>query len=559
MKKFICCSLIFISSYLYANEDPIVLDPFQGIPKYDEDEYETEFITNLSKNYEYIQKCSLKQEEEGYSKNCLIKEVITTDYNESGPEEIQGNLLEGFETPSSYLEHCSLNIYENKSYNEDCHDHDMEDDSIRNPKQDAENLDNEETSSNTDENKANEWISPESVEKAKNGIGKVSVKIKYSVDDDNTFGIGSGFFIKDSNEQPVFITNYHVLGSFLIRLFQMNPSDQNWFSEELALTLYVEQAAQKFKVTGVRDMSLLMDLAVLEVENYTGSTLDLANHYSNELPVYVLGYPGGGELQELKVNSVFTTSTLYTSFIVSSKNMNYCAPLTGISGGPALNIDGQIIGVAYSTVSCRGLSIIPLSGFEAINLMSPSKKSRESMVNLIQERETLFYDQLLFNEDNKKDLVARAVFYVDNYMLFSDILNSANIDDLLTIYQNLSSQDQTLNEQENALLKFLVQKNITNIQGLNKNNAAQLGDLDSMFTLGFDSYKLGRFEEAHRWFQEVVQSKNPIHLFTLSQIYFQEDNPNQACKLVTLLKEPAKIVNDLYQEYKCDEALNNET
>ena len=587
-----------ISFSLYADDSQIILDPFQGIL---EDQGELEAVEetgyDFGKGQVYKKECSLTETEDGFSEACLLGDIIyraeqcshkngglrcsMEDMTVDESTSLQDHPLELFLEQATYFKDCRITVYEEGSYSEYCSPHyEIEDDEqIENSSEsfDASEEVSADIEQEADETNQKEIVVPELVEKVRDGVGKVVMHMKTMDSSTGERDIGSGFFIKDANGQPIFITNYHVFGIFLLFSFSqttllpqffgrmdandISASDQrNWFSEESSATLYIEQGDQKFRIKGVRDMSLLMDLAVLEVDGYEGSTLNIAEDYSNEVPVYVLGHPRGRDLQKIKATNSFTVSTLYNSFMVSH-SIDGCSVLHGISGSPSVNNNGEVIGVAFSVssgaVDCSNLNITPLDGFDSVDFMSSVKTNKEDIISLIREEELLFYNQLIFSDESTQDLMVKAVLYAhDGIMLFSKFFNLLNEDVLSNIYQRLDSGTE-LNEEDIRFFKFLVQREITDIQGMDLNRAAQLGSLEARFLLAKRLYDGKSFEKSHQLFQELVQSRIPVHLYALSQIYYdKEDNPAQACRLLTYATEPVEALDDLYQEYECDGVLS---
>ncbi len=580
-----------ISFSLYAEDFQIILDPLQGKVSEEDEDAETIRTTKEENRLkkEYTQECTLEEIKAGFSKECNIKDItyildqciheeeidgrgesssISCSEEEVTRDAIDELMLQNdpfalLESKPTYSQECSIVSYEDGSYSEYCSPLNKTKSNEEIAESSVEDFDSQEEVNTSEEQFVDETthqeevVFPKWLEQAQNGVGKFTIQIGQGANERKQ-GIGSGFFIKDSNDQPIFITNYHVLGSAIAILFTMNVPSQEWFTETSNIRFYIEQGDHKFRVKGVRSMSLLMDLAVLEVEDYTGATLSVADDYSSEVPVYILGYPGGNDLQKIKGTSSFPTSTLYTSFMVSH-NIEFCRTLSGVSGGPALNTDGEVIGVAFSgdlLISCKNLNIIPLEGFNNIDFMSSLKANKESMVDLVREQESMFYNQLLFNDENKKDLTVRAVLYVQNRMLFSNILHPLDDDYLLDIYKTLSDSEQDVDEEGRKSLQFLIQKNITNIKGFDLNRAAELGSVEAQFGLGLQAYITSQFEKALQLFQESIQSRNPLYLYKLSEVYYKEENIFQACRLLTYATEPVEALDDLYQEYECDDVLN---
>ena len=625
MKNFVYFLLITLSGSLYAEDFQIVLDPFTGGSSREESQIgddeapyiETEATDAIEEDttprMKYTRECTFEEIQEGYLKKCTLKDISYMTYQCIEEEErhgryggmsqltdcdyqevtgdvmdalrSQGVVLDVFSKSSPYSHDCSSDIHENGRYSEHCHPVQEASQGTANSISSEETFANDiaDTKGNVEEGEEEgenyqeekkEIVVPELVEKAIDGVGKVVMSTKKMDSSTSENSMGSGFFIKDVNGQPIFITNYHVFGVFLTlsfsRMFQQflvlmgikgnSSSDQhNWFSEEESnVVLYIEQGDQRFRIKGVRDISLLMDLAVLEVEDYTGVTLNIAEDYSNEVPVYVLGYPGGRDLQKVKLTNPFTVSTLYNSFMVSH-SMDHClSGLHGISGSPVVNISGEVVGVAFShsqgAVNCSNMNIIPLDGFDSVDFMSSVKANKEDMISLVIEEESSFYNQLIFS-DERRDVMAKAVFYARNGMLLSKRLDTVSEDMLLNLYQKLDSGTE-LNEEDVGFFKFLVQRKIADVRGMDLNGAAELGSLEARFLLAKNLYNMENFEESQQLFQELVQLRIPLYLYTLSKIYYEEEeNSSQACRLLTYAEEPVEVLDDLYQEYECDDVL----
>ena len=586
MKSLIYFLLFFTSLHLYAEEFQIVLDPFQGISEKD---IVSTSSSNVSRQF-YAQECTLKKISGGYSESCVVEteesreeaDVIGLDVDAQPDSESQDNVnvLEMLEVQSRYSKECMVSLYEDGFYEESCE-----------PSEEEEDLIFSEEKENTQQEEIGwgdpflvgidreEIVVPGRVEKAIGGVGQIMgifipdgqeiTKEKKntssqffsaeSEQDEHSRGMGSGFFVKDISGQPVLISNYHIMEFILLYLFRMEIPDQDWFSETSELQFYVEQGDQKFRITGIRDISRLMDLVVLEVEDYTGSTLNIANDYANEVPAYILGYPGG-DFQKVKATNAFITSVFRISFMISHYIDN-CWGLGGISGSPVLNIDGEVIGVASASspnADCRHVEAIPLEGFNNINLMSSVKDHKDSIVDLIIEQESLFYDRRVSsNEESKGDLewITSYGGEDDRSFLFY-ILRSLDEEYLLNIYQKVFNSRQELDEEEEKVYKFLVQSQMARAHGFDISKAAQFGSITANFSLGLDSYIDGNFDKAHQLFQTVIQSRMPLHLYQLSKVYYAEENLSQACRLLTYAEESVEALDDLYQKYECDGVLN---
>ena len=600
MKILIYFSILIFSVFVHAESLQIILDPFQDRsemeqdkePESAEDSISADAPAYISTHQKYTAECSLTAIENGFSEQCLLKDIQYTVEQCSSETETNDTSNDGVHCPltdvirdnvdtavisnypleaalehSTYLKECSLSLYEDGSYSAYCTSPEETDEENisenfsegSEDSEDSEDSGDFETVHSSEEEQIldktyyqqEEIVVPELVESTANSISKLIVQLG-----PNEQAIGSGFFIKDSKNQSVLITSYHVFGVILQRLFRRRANKQDWFSKDSNLRFYAQQGDQKFRIKGVRDMSLIMDLSVLEVENYTGDTLRLAENYSSETPIYVLGYPAGHNLKKIKADHPFLSNELGTSYMISTTD---CYTLSGVSGSPALNSKGEVVGVSFATnflADCVNLMTIPLKGFENIDLMSSLKTNKEDIADLIREQELLFYNQLLFNSALKKDLMFRASIYVENNIFFSDFAQSVTQDNLLNIDQQLSESETKLSEEDKYALRFFVQKNIANMQGMDIETAAQLGSIDAKFRLGYILYIQRQFEESYQLWQELVQLRIPLHLYVLSQIYYREQNFSQSCRLLTYAEESVSALDDLYKQYECDRILS---
>ena len=166
----------------------------------------------------------------------------------------------------------------------------------------------------------------------------------------------------------------------------------------------------------------------------------------------------------------------------------------------------------------------------------------------------------LLNEENKGDLEWIASYNgVADRLLLSYILRSLDSEYLLNIYQKVFNSRQELDEEEEKVYKFLVQSQMARTHGFDISKAAQFGSITAKFSLGMDTYSDGNFDKTHQIFQTAIQSRVPLHLYQLSKVYYEEQNPAQACRLLTYAEESVEALDDLYQEYECDDVLSGKT
>ena len=148
-------------------------------------------------------------------------------------------------------------------------------------------------------------------------------------------GQGSGFYVR----KDLIATNYHVIEDARNRPTAIK---------------YKREGQQRFTpVKSVLGYDQLRDLAILEVSTSSVSPLVLGDSNSVQPPdtVYVAGYPKSLRLADyLKFRPKVTTSIGNISAIHKSslsRWLQFTAPISGgSSGGPVLNSQGEVIGVA---------------------------------------------------------------------------------------------------------------------------------------------------------------------------------------------------------------------
>ena len=158
---------------------------------------------------------------------------------------------------------------------------------------------------------------------------------------------GSGFFLFNKN---TLVTNQHVL-EFILNDMDISNWNKIVFRDQ-------EGETKDFSVKGVKFVSKLHDLAVLEVEGYEGPVLDLAAHSPQEQS-YFMGYSADSatEPSKLKIQSVQNafdiTDILYGAFI-ELLDCYYGFSFSGSSGGPMVNRQGKVEAVSSNMVDSTG-------------------------------------------------------------------------------------------------------------------------------------------------------------------------------------------------------------
>lgn len=142
-------------------------------------------------------------------------------------------------------------------------------------------------------------------------------------------GVGSGFLIKKS----VVATNFHVIRG------------------ASSATVTLVGSSTPLKVEGIVGVDELRDLALIKLDKDAGAPLVLADISELEIgeDIYVFGNPRG--LEGSISNGI--VSSKGTRMIEGEELIQITAPISpGSSGGPVVNRQGQVIGVA--SASLRG-------------------------------------------------------------------------------------------------------------------------------------------------------------------------------------------------------------
>ncbi len=207
---------------------------------------------------------------------------------------------------------------------------------------------------------------------------KCYVQADYCTD----YGHGTGAVITDN----VVVTNYHVAEFFFITEISPISGDTIYYQ------LYARYPAnnkfennyflpEKYYVTAVHSITS-RDLALLKVTTLNNTPIPFALDNFNDLrtddPVMHLGYPGFSNFvgAEGKIGDLFVNGEIADWVSSDTKLIEYTSATNrGSSGGPVLNIWGEVIGINFAYYVNNNqkipfaISIDHLRGYDFANLV----------------------------------------------------------------------------------------------------------------------------------------------------------------------------------------------
>lgn len=151
--------------------------------------------------------------------------------------------------------------------------------------------------------------------------------------------IGSGFFV---SEKGHLITNYHVVSALVQKPDRYRAKAVKDDDDERALKLL--------------SIDVIHDLAILEAEGYDGPFFDLGRVEPPQgLRLFSMGHP-----LDLGLNIVEGT---YNGFLKHAldQRINFTGSLNpGMSGGPAITADGEVVGVNVASAGEQVSFLVPV-------------------------------------------------------------------------------------------------------------------------------------------------------------------------------------------------------
>ena len=240
---------------------------------------------------------------------------------------------------------------------------------------------------------------PDRVQKASQALAFTEFKLIDAQRGRYFIGNGSGFFVNDTK---TFVTNFHVVQTLLTsRQQELNP-------RHFIHALKIKHDGKIYPVKGVKNISVLHDLIILEVEGYEGEFLKL----SDKTPsgnLYVMGFPHR-TLSVIPANVSYfrdedTHYFLYPRFTIGEN-------LGGISGGPVVNSDGEVVGI-FSSSTTWIFHIIKIQILKQLLEEAPKPLSN-NVIHRIQDQ-----IQLIYNAAEMGDPIAYETLWLlsDNFTI----------------------------------------------------------------------------------------------------------------------------------------------
>ena len=249
---------------------------------------------------------------------------------------------------------------------------------------------------------------------------------------------GSGFFLFDNR---TFITNHHVLEGFLLK-----DDILNW--DEVIFRDHTGKEAH-FRIKGVKFLSMMHDIAVLDVEGYEGPVLKPAEELPFGKRFYIAGYPGDS-FKIHPVRNLFDMDAIHYGAFREIFDCSYGTDFSGSSGGPALNQVGDVVAVFAGSLNSS--SQCPLQILKKTDFLSP-RKVQQIQAFSVKDLETLRISDIAAFSKNAADgdETARFMYFyekVDRFR-FNDKIRYLDSEDLLREAFNLghaTAEFQSLNK-----------------------------------------------------------------------------------------------------------------
>ncbi len=194
----------------------------------------------------------------------------------------------------------------------------------------------------------------------------------------NKSALGSGFQV---TPQGLIVTNYHVVSGYIFE------PDQRWLQ-------YVDSDGETGTLRLI-DFDVINDVALLKADDVQQSFFEISRtSYRKGDRIFAMGNPHdyGMLVVDGAYNGIAENS--YIEKILFSGSLN-----SGMSGGPAVDSRGQIVGVNVATAGSQLSFLVPadkiLALMEDNNRPQSASRYMEHIHQQIKAFQTEYYDQLL--------------------------------------------------------------------------------------------------------------------------------------------------------------------
>ena len=339
--------------------------------------------------------------------------------------------------------------------------------------------------------------------------------------------LGSAFQI---NADGLLVTNFHVVASYVLQPEKYRIEYVNYEGKTGSLD--------------VKDIDVVNDLALVRHHDQNGHFLELADKPVEQgEQVYSMGNPH--DLGMTVVPGTYNSLTAHSYYdrILFSGSIN-----PGMSGGPALNADGKVIGVNVATAGNQISFFVPLSKLRAM-LDKYSGRSYSP-----KELRSRLHAQLMANQKKYVQTLLNAKWPA------SKLGNATVIGEMTPFTRCWGASTAT---QENRLRYNIATSNCINNEFIFLSDRFTTGSLQYEFSW-LDTSELNPFQ-FYRAYQQHIKGASPINSARKQDVTnfechedFVRDNPKtiQLTKSILCVRAYKKIA-DLYDFLYIGAAVND--
>ena len=285
------------------------------------------------------------------------------------------------------------------------------------------------------------------------------------------------------------------------------------------------------QIVGVANFSFFTDLALLEVADYKGPVLQLSDfeEVKNETS-YLMGFPRSfsDKFKQIKITGLVSDSKTALS------GFSYFSNIKGVSGGPLLNREGAVIGVAQGENSDHMVYCTKSHFLQELLTKTESQKSKLDRIARFKEEAISLSASVKTGDPEAQHRLG--IMYIDPEIL-NDPENGSK-------WMERAMQNGNTRVLYSAGKASFLEKNYERAFRIWE-IAAGLGHPVAMLNLGF-LYIKGQgvskhFEKGTTWLKKAKERKNPEAISTLAAMYITGNGVNQNIeKGRTLLNELAE-------------------